>query len=67
MDWDKLGVFLWGLVIGFILGSIGWAGAAYAVLCIKDWIRHKKEGNFKLGKNIKKGPTPKLISLDDDE
>ena len=67
MDTDKLAAFLCGLIVGFILGSIGWAAAVFAVLCIKDWIRHKKEGNFKLGKNIKKGPTPKLISLDDDE
>lgn len=61
-----LASFLGGIIIGFFLGSIGWAGAVYAVLTVKDWIRRKKERNFKLGKNIKKGPTPKLISIDDD-
>ena len=64
---DKYSAFIIGLIIGFFAGSIGWAGATYAVLTIKDWIRNKKEGNFKLGKNIKKGPIPKLISLDDDD
>lgn len=66
MELDILTAILGGIIIGFFLGSIGWAGAVYAVLTVKDWIRHKKEGNFKLGKNIKKGPTPKLISIDDD-
>lgn len=67
MDSDMLAAFLGGLIIGIFLGSIGWAGTTYAVLCIKDWIRKNKEGSFKLGRNIKKGPTPKLISLDDDD
>ena len=67
MDTDKIATILWSLIIGIFLGSIGWAGATYAVLTIKDWIRNKKEGNFKLGKNIKKGPIPKLNSLDDDD
>ena len=66
MDTDKLAAFLSGLIIGFILGSIGWAAAVYAVLTIKDRIRKRKEGNFKLGRNMKKGPPPKLISIDDD-
>lgn len=66
MNTDKLVLFLWGLIIGFILGSIGWAAAVYAFLTIKDWIRKRREGNFKLGRDMKKGRTPKLISLDDD-
>lgn len=64
---DKYSAFIIGLIIGFFAGSIGWAAAVYAVLTVKDWIRHNKEGNFKLGKNIKKGPAPRLISLDDDD
>lgn len=67
MDTDKIATILWCLIIGIFLGSIGRAATVYAVLTVKDWIRHKKEGNFKLGKNIKKGPAPKLISLDDDD
>lgn len=67
MDTDKIATILWSLIIGIILGSIGRAAAVYAVLTVKDWIRKKKERNIKLGKNIKKGPTPKLISLDDDD
>lgn len=66
MDTDKLAAFICGLIIGFILGSIGWAAAVYVVLTIKDWIRKRREGNFKLGRNMKKGPPPKLISIDDD-
>ena len=67
MNARELVALFCGLFIGFIAGSIGWAAATYAVLTIKDWIRKKKEGNFRLGKNIKKGLAPKLISLYDDD
>lgn len=63
---DKYTAFIIGLIIGFFAGSIGWAAAVYAILTIKDRIRKRKEGNLELGKNIKKGPTPKLISIEDD-
>lgn len=70
MNTDKLGFFLWGLIIGFILGAIVRSAVVYAFLTvkgwIKDWIRKRKEGNFKLGRNITKGRAPKLMSLDDD-
>lgn len=66
MDWDKIAAFLWGLSVGIILGSVVWSAAVYAFLTLKDWIRKRQEGNYKLGKNINKSRTPKLISLDDD-
>ena len=63
---DKYSAFIIGLIIGFFAGSIGWAVATYAVLTIKDWIRKRREGDFKLGSNMKKGPSPELMSLDED-
>lgn len=66
MDTDKIAAFLWGLIIGFILGSICMEAAIYAFLTVKDWIRKRKEGNFTIGRNMKKGRPPKLMPLDED-
>ena len=65
-EWDTISAFLMGLIIGFFFGSIVWSVAVYVFLTIKDWIRKRKEGNFKLGRNMEKGRDPKLILLDDD-
>ena len=54
------------MIIGFILGSIGWAAAVYAVLTIKDLICKRREGNIKLGRDLKPGRPPKLISIDEE-
>ena len=62
---DRYFAFIYGLIIGLFLGSIGWALLRYLSLCVRDLVHKKKEARFKLGKNIKNGSEPKLISLDD--
>lgn len=58
--------FVFGLIIGFFLGTIVWSFLTFWHLCIKDWFHKRKKGSFTLGKNMKTGPAPKLISIDDE-
>lgn len=58
--------FACGLLIGFFLGAIVWTLLTYWYLCIKDWFRKRKKDSFTLGRNMKTGPAPTLISIDDE-
>jgi hypothetical protein len=58
--------FAFGLLIGFFLGAIVRSLLTYWYLCIKDWFHKRKEREFTLGRNLKTGHDPTLISIDDD-
>ena len=63
---EKYSFLVYGLLLGSFLGSIGWAMLRFICLCIRDWLRKKKEVQFRLGSDIKNESSPKLISIDDD-
>ena len=58
--------FLIGLICGIILSPFICGGLTYITLSRKDKFRKRKETRFQLGTSIKKGPSPRLLSLDDE-
>lgn len=66
MNAKEIIAFFWGGVVAGFFSVFLWGAVRYVVLTIKDRIKKRKAGNYTLAKNMKKGPPPKLISLDDD-
>lgn len=58
--------FLIGLISGIILSPFISGGLIYINLSLKDRSRKRKETRFQLGTSIQKGPSPRLLSLDDE-